>query len=121
LEHIIIAHGNGSAPLAKDLEFKLSMSKIKRQPGGETPGMISFNRPEEGMRLLYDIANGEQAKTFLAGQAENNDFFKNVDKAMKDNPLPPFALIAKYLAPGGGLLTNDETGIHYAAFQLRRK
>lgn len=121
LEHIIIAHGNGSAPLAKDLEFKLIMSKIKRQPGGETPGMISFNRPEEGMRLLYDIANGEQAKTFLAGRAENNDFFKNVDKAMKDNPLPPFALIAKYLAPGGGLLTNDETGIHYAAFQLRRK
>lgn len=121
LEHAIITNSDGSKSLSKDLEFKLIMSKIKRQPGGETPGMISFNRPEEGMRMLYDLANGEQAKGFLATRSESNDFFKNVDKAMKDNPLPPFQVIAKYLAPGGGLLTNDETGIHYAAFQLRRK
>ncbi len=121
LEHAIITSSDSSKSLSKDLEFKLIMSKIKRQPGGETPGMISFNRPEEGMRMLYDLANGEQAKTFLADRGESNDFFKNVDKAMKDNPLPPFQVISKYLAPGGGLLTNDETGIHYAAFQLRRK
>lgn len=121
LEHAIITNNDPSKSLSKDLEFKLIMSKIKRQPGGESPGMISFNRPEEGMRMLYDLANGEQAKTFLADRSESNDFFKNVDKAMKDNPLPPFQVISKYLAPGGGLLTNDETGIHYAAFQLRRK
>jgi hypothetical protein len=121
LEHLIITASDSSKSLAKDLEFKLIMSKVKRQPGGETPGMISFNRPEEGMRLLYELANGEQAKTFLANRSERNDFIKNVDQAMKDNPLPPFAVISKYLAPGGGLLTSDETGIHYAAFQLRRK
>lgn len=121
LERAIVSNSDATKSLASDLEFKLIMSRIKRQPGGDSPGMISFNRPEEGMRMLYDLAGGEQAKTFLADRAERNDFFKNVDQAMKDNPLPPFQVIAKYLAPGGGLLTSDETGIHYAAFQLRRK
>jgi hypothetical protein len=121
LERAIITAGDPSKSLSKDLEFKLIMNKIKRQPGGDAPGMISFSRPEEGMKMLYELASGEQAKTFLANRAERNDFFKNVDQAMKDNPLPPFAVLAKYLAPGGGLLTSDETGIHYAAFQLRRK
>jgi hypothetical protein len=121
MEHAIKTMNDPSKSLAKDLEFKLIMGKIKRQPGGDTPGMITFSRPEEAMRLLYELAQGEQAKTLLAGQAERNDFFKNVDKAMKDHPLPPFSVIQKFLAPGGGLLTSDETGIHYAAFQLRRK
>jgi hypothetical protein len=121
LERAIITANDPSKSLSKDLEFKLMMNKIKRQPGGDAPGMISFSRPEEGMKMLYELASGEQAKRFLANRSEGNEFFKNVDKAMKDNPLPPFAVLAKYLAPGGGLLTSDETGIHYAAFQLRRK
>lgn len=121
IEQIIITNNAPTKGLANDLEFKLMMGKVRRQPGGDAPSMISFNRPEEGMRLLYDFVGSNQAKSLLAQQGERNSFLKNVDQAMKDNPLPPFAVIQKYLAPGGGLLTNDETGIHYAAFQLRRK
>jgi hypothetical protein len=41
--------------------------------------------------------------------------------ALEANPLPPFSEIAKYLAPGGGMLVSDETGLHYTAFALRRE
>ncbi len=121
LEKAIITMSDKSLSLANDLEFKLIAGKIKRQPGGEAPGMISFNRPEEGMRFLYDLALADNTKQLLQSQAESNPFFKGVDQAMKDNPLPPFAVIAKYLAPGGGFMISDETGFHYASFQLRRK
>lgn len=121
LEHCIATSGDSSRSLAEDLEYKLIASKIKRQPGGSAPGMISFNRPEEGMRMLYDLAQAENTRQFLSSRAEESPFIKNVNKAMSDNPLPPFSVIAQYLAPGGGFLSSDETGFHYATFQMKRK
>ena len=40
---------------------------------------------------------------------------------MDEQPLPPFAVLQRYLAPGGVTVTDDETGLHYTAFSLRRK
>jgi hypothetical protein len=121
LEHCIATTVDSANSLANDLEYKLIAGKIKRQPGGTAPGMISFNRPEEAMRMLYDLAQADNTKEFLSSRAEGNSFIKNVSQAMNDNPLPPFAVIAQYLAPGGGYLSNDETGFHYASFQMKRK
>jgi hypothetical protein len=120
LRHAMTTKGN-SGSLAGELDFKLIASKIRRQNGGENPGMISFNRPEESMRLLYELATSEVARQRLQSQAETNAFFGALDGALKDNPLPPFAAIARYLAPGGSLITNDATGFHYTSFVLRRR
>jgi hypothetical protein len=83
--------------------------------------MVQFSRPEEGLRFWYDLATSENTKQRLAGGAENNRYLRSLDQALKDNPLPPFAVLAKYMAPGGGMMVNDETGIHYSTFTLRRK
>jgi hypothetical protein len=107
--------------LADELDFKLVASKIERQNGETKPAMVSFNRPEEGMRFLYDLATSDRARQSLSRGAENSRFFKSVDEALKQNPLPPFAVLQKYLAPGGAVIVDDETGIHYSAFSLRRK
>jgi hypothetical protein len=121
LKHVIATKKDGSQALASQLEFKLIASKIRRQPGGEKPGLLSFTRPEEGMRLLYDLATSGTTRERLASGAEGNQALGVLDKALRDHPLPPFAVIAKYLAPGGSLLTNDETGFHYTSFTLRRE
>ena len=107
--------------LANELDFKLIAAKIGRQAGGTKPGAIVFARPEETMRNLYELATGDDAKEQLSKQAESNEFFKQLNGAMKEHPLPPFAVIAKYLAPSGGVITQDETGFHYEAFSLKRK
>ena len=44
-----------------------------------------------------------------------------LDQALRDNPLPPFEVIAEYMAPGGGMLVSDPTGIHYMTFGLKRQ
>lgn len=38
---------------------------------------------------------------------------------MKEEPLP--SAIEQYLAPQGGFMIDDKTGIHYTTFSLRRK
>ncbi len=120
LEKIVRDKDDTANNLGKSLDFKLINSKIVRHAGDAKPGMISFNRPEEGVRMWYDLATNEKTRDRLKSMGENNKFFQVLEEALQKNPLPPFAAIAKYLAPGGALLTNDETGFHYTAFTLRR-
>jgi hypothetical protein len=122
LEAAITTNSNPGKSLAGELVFTLIASKIKRQVGGDAPGMVQFTRPETTMKMFYDLAQTEETKRSLARQADSgNQFFSRIDKAMKDNPLPPFSVIAKYFAPGGGMMVNDETGFHYTGFTLKRK
>lgn len=122
LEQAIATKGNATGSLADDPEYKLIASKIERQIGsGTRPALISFNRPEESFRLLYDLASGEEQRANLAARSENNRFFYALSSALEDNPLPPFSELAKHLAPGGGMLIDDETGLHYIGFTLKRK
>ncbi len=121
LKQAIVAKGDTSQSLADQLEFRLVASKIRRQAGGERPGLIAFDRPEEALRLWYDIATADTTRQRLSQGAENNQFFRTVNDALRDHPLPPFAVLARYLAPSGSLLTDDESGLHYVSFTLRRK
>ncbi|QDU26943.1 hypothetical protein ETAA8_20270 [Anatilimnocola aggregata] len=121
IQQAIITHSQPGTSLAAELDYKLIASKIRRQNGGETPGLVRFTRPEVGMKLLYDLAQSEDTQGMLSRQAESNQFFGRLEKAMKDNPLPPFSVIARYFAPGGAMIVNDETGFHYTDFTLKRK
>jgi hypothetical protein len=116
-----IATSRTSDSLAEQLDYKLITRKIRSHLGSKKPGAISFDRPEEGMKMLYELATGEQTRQQLTDGAENVEVLKVLDSALNDNPLPPFKVIAQYLAPRGGMLTNDETGFHYTIFTLKRK
>ena len=121
LKDIVRTKRAGKNSLADDLEFKLIRSKLGMQPGGDKPGMIMFQRPEESFRSLYEMATSDGIRQGLSQQAEGNDFMRAINDALTENPLPPFSEIAKYLAPSGGLFTMDETGLHYTGFALRRE
>lgn len=121
LQQVIVTKSDSSLSLAGELDYKLIANKIERQLGETKAGMIEFSRPEEALRVFYELATAQSTQTRLANQAENNEFFRVLNRAVTDNPLPPFAVIAKYLAPGGAIITDDETGIHYTAFSLRRE
>jgi hypothetical protein len=120
LEKAIVTKSDASKSLAHELDFKLIAGKIKRQVDGAKPALLTFNRPEEGFKVLYEMATGEDTRKRLSDAAEDNDFFRVLNGALEKNELPPFSVLAQYLAPGGGMLTSDETGIHYTGFVLKR-
>ncbi len=120
-EQVVITKSDASLSLANELDYKLIASKIQRQQGETKAGMISFHRPEEAFRTMYELATASSTQSRLATAAENNGVFRALSGALTNNPLPPFAVVARYLAPGGALVTDDETGIHYTAFTLRRE
>jgi hypothetical protein len=120
-QEAVTAQENPDRSLSTSLDFKLIASKVKRQPGGDAPGAITFERPEEGLRFWYELANAEHTRKRLSDQAGRNPFFGSLNQALRDNPLPPFEVISEYMAPGGGMLVSDPTGIHYMTFGLKRK
>ena len=120
LKQVIVTKSDSSESLANDLEYKLIASKIKRQVGTAKTGMITFRRPEESFRALYQLAASESIRDQLNARADSNPFFRALNGVLQENPLPPFAVVAQYLAPGGGMVVNDATGFHYMAFTLRR-
>jgi hypothetical protein len=121
LEKAITTFNDPGSSLAGSIEFKLIVSKLGRLPGGKTPGMFSFTRPEEGYRYWYDMATSEATRERLERQAERNPFFAALHNALTEHPLPPFSVFQQYLAPGGAIITSDERGLHYTGFTLRRK
>lgn len=121
IERAIVSRSASAKSLGNELDFKLVSSKARRQPKGRTPGFFSFNRPEEGMRMVYDLATAEKTRAGLASAAENNELLGRLNRTLEENPLPPFATLRDYLAPTGSIITADENGFHYIGFGLRRK
>lgn len=113
---------NGSTgTLADALEYQLIADRISAQLQDKECSAISFSRPEESLQLFYELAKDPANRERLREVSENNGFFKSMLSALEKHELPPFSVIAKYLAPGGGFLVDDETGLHYMSFALRRE
>ena len=120
-ERAIQVAGLPAESLATALEYKVVASKVGRQAGSKRPGMISFSRPEESLRFFYELAAAEQTREQLKKRSESTPFFKPLNAALEAHPLPPFEVLQRYLAPGGTVIVDDETGLHYTSFALRRK
>jgi len=121
IRRVILASADPSKSLGNEPDFQLIAGKIQRLAGTTKPSWIGFDRPEESFRFLYGLATADRTREMLRRGAEGNPFLKSLDAALEQNPLPPFAVLARYLAPSGMFMIDDETGLHYTAFSLRRK
>lgn len=110
-----------SPPLKASLEYQLISDRIAAQLQDKECAAISFGRPEESLQLFYELARDPKSRERLSGLAENNPFFASLLTALEKHDLPPFSVISKYLAPSGGFLVEEETGLHYMTFSLRRE
>ncbi|MFN3190651.1 MAG: hypothetical protein ACE361_09025 [Aureliella sp.] len=108
-------------PLSESLEYQLIADSIEGQLQGQECSAISFARPEESLQLFYELARDPANKDRLRQISENNGFFKALLTTLEKHELPPFSVISQYLAPGGGFLVDEETGLHYMSFSLRRE
>jgi hypothetical protein len=121
LEDAIAFYSGGDGPLSESIEFKLVQDRIKAQTKNAEMSIMAYQRPEEGMRLMYDLATDPANIDSLETMSENNPFFQALVTALKGKKLPPFEVIAKYLAPGGAFIIDEETGLHYTGFSMRRE
>ena len=118
-EKVLATAARPEESLGKSLDFKVVASQIARR-GGAKPGMFSFARPEEAMRFFYELVTSEASRQ-PGPYGMRNPVLQAARSAIESSPLPPFAAIERYLAPGGGTLTDDEGGLHFSSFNMKRK
>lgn len=118
-EKCLLTLKDPSSSLISDSKFKVIAENVNKYMKGGKPAGFMFQRPEESFRFMYDLANEQSSKDFLETRSENNQFFGAVNKAMKENPLPPFSKIEQYMAPAGSLILSDETGFHLFGFGMK--
>lgn len=121
IEEVIKFNSGGDGPLSESIEFKLVRDRIKAQLKNSEMSILAYQRPEEGMRLMYDLATDPQNIDNIEQFAQNNPFLTALVTAVRSKKLPPFEVIAKYLAPGGAFVVDEETGLHYTGFSMRRE
>lgn len=121
VERITMTYGGDVPRLADDLSFRLIVNKLQNQAHERKIGLISFSRPEEVLRGYFELAKADSTHDFIGRRAEDNSFFRNLQKNVGPNTLPDFHVISKYLAPSGSLMIDDETGLHMIGFQLKRE
>ncbi|MCA9127686.1 MAG: hypothetical protein KDB22_11395 [Planctomycetales bacterium] len=112
---------NGTlSKLSESIEYDLIEKRISAQLQEKECAAITFARPEESLQLFYELARDSNNRERLRQVAGENGFFKALLAALDNHKLPPFSQISQYLAPGGGFLVDEETGLHYMTFSLRR-
>jgi hypothetical protein len=99
----------------------LISAKVKEQLKDKETSILLFSKPQESLRVFYEMAKDPANKERLRGAAANNPVLQALSAALEKHELPPFDVIEKYLSPTGAFVTEDETGLHYTAFSMKKE
>lgn len=118
----IISTKEGRRDLLADSEqYKVISDKVKEQLKEKESSVLMFQRPEESLRVFYEMARDPANKQRLKDSSQNNPVFAALSEVLEKHELPPFSVVEKYLTPTGAFVTEDESGLHYTAFSLKRE
>ncbi len=105
----------GGPSLADTPEFQ-SVAKVYPT----TVSSLSFQRPEEQARIVYDMVKSGQLKQAADAAAQNAGGDVQVGQLIDPEKLPDFSVFAKYLSQGGGYSVMEQDGVTFTQFTLRK-
>lgn len=121
IDEVISAKEGRRDLLSDSEEYKLISEKIKQQLREKESSVLMFQRPQESLRVFYEMARDPANKQRLKDSSQNNPVFAALSQVLDKHELPPFSVVEKYLTPTGAFVTEDESGLHYTAFSLKRE
>jgi hypothetical protein len=107
--------------LADSEDYSRATGVLGRETSGQAPAIFSLSRAEETYRFWYDMLTSEQTRQQLDSLKETNKFLATVAGALEQHQLPPFDVLAPYVAPGGAILYDTDDGYHGIGFTLRNE
>jgi hypothetical protein len=120
-EQSVAARDGTAERLVDSNDYVRAAAVIGRETRGITPVMFSVHRQEEQMRQWYGLLTSEKTRTMIDENKEGNPVLQALADVMDQHKLPPFEVLAPYLAPGGGILYDTDSGYHAISFELRNE
>ncbi len=120
-ERCIAARDGTEDRLIDSDDYARTKAVIGRETAGTTPVMFMIGRFEETVRQWYDLLASPRTRDLMNEHKEKNPFLAALAETLEEHQLPPFEVLAPYLAPGGGIIYDTDTGYHGISFTLRNK
>ena len=120
-ERCIAARDGTAERLIDSNDFARTSAVIGRETVGVTPVMFTISRFEETMRQWYGVLTSEKTREYLEENKGESEYVQAMLDVMAEHELPPFETLAPYLAPGGGVFYDTDSGYHAIAFTLRNE
>jgi hypothetical protein len=120
-EQCIAARDGTIDRLVDSEDFARATEVLGRETAGLSPTMFSVNRYEETVRQWYDLLKSEKTRELIDENKEDNKFLAALATTLEEQELPPFEVLAPYLAPGGAILYDTDNGYHGIGFTLRNE
>lgn len=117
-----IAARDGTVERLIDSDDFVRMTEVLgRETAGQTPVIFSISRFEETLRQWHGLLMSEEVRALIEEHREDNKVLAALSDAMEESELPPFEVLAPYLAPGGSILYDTDNGYHAIGFTLRNE
>jgi hypothetical protein len=123
LKTVAMTQAGGLKRLAEAKDFESTIAEIDQLTSGSSPVMVQFQRPAERTEAWYESLrqrqNQEQPEEIM--RRPRRGPFQGFETTLQKHPLPPFESLRKYFPSGGAVLLEDESGLHYTGFTLKRE
>jgi hypothetical protein len=120
-EECIAARDGTVDRLVDSEDYARAIEVLGRETAGLTPTLFSVSRYEETVRQWYDLLASEKTRELISENKVDNKFLAALATTLEENELPPFEVLAPYLAPGGAILYDTDNGYHGIGFTLRNE
>lgn len=120
LQSMIEAEQGTKSRLADAIEYRLVSSQLAKLAKGFDPIFFSYRDNEVTLRHFYELALTDEAREFLTREQEDENA-NRFSEVFRNNELPPFDVLAKYLAPTGAVAYDTNTGFHFVIISFRRE
>jgi hypothetical protein len=121
LEQCILTDRGDEKALVDDEDFNLVAGKMTRLLESDMPSAVLYSQPDDIMRTLFEFAKADDTGKALDKLAEQSEFAGRMRDTLKKHTLPEFEEIEYLFQPSGAFITDDETGIHILAFQMKHE
>jgi hypothetical protein len=102
-------------------DYARATAVLTRETAGTKPVLFSVGRFEESVRQWYDLLTSPKTREKINAGKDKNPFLAALAETLEEKQLPPFEVLAPYLAPGGGIIYDTDSGYHGISFTLRNK
>ncbi len=116
---IVVTQAGGLKRLAEAEDFGKMIGEMGQLTGGSDPVLVRFQRPAERTEAWYEPIRQQQPTEEAERPRPRRGPFSGLERTMSEHTLPPFEALRKYFPPGGAVLVNDDSGLHYTGFTLK--
>jgi len=118
----IVSAGQGEIPrLADSQDYARVRDTLTTTAPGARPAVLMLNRPDLSWKFWYEMLQHESTRELIEQAAADNETVNRFAAILREGGLPPFEVLKKYLAPGGGILYDTDSGFHGVTFSLRNE